>query len=91
MKSENTRTYLAFAAIAMSLLCVVGLFFIEVPDKNRDLINVALGAILGWSGTVVAFYFGSSDKQRKETDPEERVTTPYEQPVLKNDKESLTP
>lgn len=37
-----------------------------MPEKNRDLINVALGAILGWSGTVVAFYFGSSDKQHKE-------------------------
>ncbi|BAP65818.1 hypothetical protein J6I82_05350 [Acinetobacter baumannii] len=66
MNGENTRTYLAFAAIAISFFCVIGLFFIEMPEKNRDLINVALGAILGWSGTVVAFYFGSSDKQRKE-------------------------
>ncbi|ENU43301.1 hypothetical protein F985_02014 [Acinetobacter seifertii] len=66
MNSEKTRTYLAFAAIAISFFCVIGLFFIEMPDKNRDLINVALGAILGWSGTVVAFYFGSSDKQHKE-------------------------
>ncbi|MEN8380795.1 hypothetical protein [Acinetobacter radioresistens] len=52
----------------MSLLCIIGLFFIEMPDKNRDLINVALGAILGWSGTVVAFYFGSSDRQQKNQD-----------------------
>ncbi len=59
MNSENTRTYLAFAAI------------VEMPDKNRDLINVALGAILGWSGTVVAFYFGSSDKQKKESEQNE--------------------
>ncbi|MFL9471153.1 hypothetical protein ACKERC_02545 [Acinetobacter baumannii] len=66
MNGENTRTYLAFAAIAISFFCVIGLFFVEMPEKNRDLINVALGAILGWSGTVVAFYFGSSDKQRKE-------------------------
>ncbi|EPH35699.1 hypothetical protein L293_0290 [Acinetobacter gyllenbergii CIP 110306 = MTCC 11365] len=43
-----------------------------MPDKNRDLVNVALGAILGWSGSVVAFYFGSSDKQRKEEDTEAR-------------------
>ncbi|EKU56613.1 hypothetical protein ACINWC323_2655 [Acinetobacter sp. WC-323] len=73
MNSENTRTYLAFAAIAMSLFCVVGLFFVEMPDKNRDLINVALGAILGWSGTVVAFYFGSSDKQRKEVNEHDDI------------------
>ncbi|EHU2724861.1 hypothetical protein ACRXVG_003794 [Acinetobacter baumannii] len=71
MNSENTRTYLAFAAIAISFFCVIGLFFIEMPEKNRDLINVALGAILGWSGTVVAFYFGSSDKQKKESEQNE--------------------
>lgn len=65
INNEHTRTILAFIAMAMSLLCIIGLFFIEMPDKNRDLINVALGAILGWSGTVVAFYFGSSDQREK--------------------------
>ncbi len=68
ISNDHTRTILAFIAMAMSLLCIIGLFFIEMPDKNRDLINVALGAILGWSGTVVAFYFGSSDRQQKTQD-----------------------
>ena len=68
MNSENTRTYLAYMVIAMSFLCVLGLFFIEYPDKNRDLLNVSLGPLLGLSSAVIAFYFGSTNKQKKEAE-----------------------
>lgn len=68
MNSENTRTYLAYMVVAMSFLCVLGLFFIEYPDKNRDLLNVSLGTLLGLSSAVIAFYFGSTNKQKKESE-----------------------
>ena len=68
MNSENTRTYLAYMVIAMTFLCVLGLFFIEYPYKNRDLLNVCLGTLLGLSSAVIAFYFGSTNKQKKEAE-----------------------
>jgi len=39
----------------------------SVPPENRDIINVALGMILGLSGTVVGYYFGSSKSSSDKT------------------------
>lgn len=58
--SENTRAYLSFAVLFIVTLLVVGLFFIEMPKDNSNLINTALGFIAGWAGAIVSFYFGSS-------------------------------
>ncbi|KAF5289319.1 hypothetical protein FQR65_LT20848 [Abscondita terminalis] len=52
--------------LAMVVLSIVGLFFIDIPDRNRDLVNIVLGAIIGWGTTVFGFYFGNSDKAMKE-------------------------
>ena len=66
MNSEQTKTYIAFLALGIAVLSNIGLFFIDIPDKNRDLVNIALGSIIGWGGAVVSFYFGNSDQSNKE-------------------------
>lgn len=66
MNKELTKTIIAFVALAMVVLSIVGLFFIDIPDRNRDLVNIVLGAIIGWGTTVFGFYFGNSDKAMKE-------------------------
>ena len=66
MNSEQTKTYIAFLALGIAVLSIIGLFFIDIPDKNRDLVNIALGSIIGWGGAVVSFYFGNSDQSSKE-------------------------
>lgn len=66
MNSEQTKTYIAFLALGIAVLSIIGLFFIDIPDKNRDLVNIALGSIIGWGGAVVSFYFGNSDQSYKE-------------------------
>ncbi|ELW85206.1 MULTISPECIES: hypothetical protein [Acinetobacter] len=66
MNKELTKTIIAFVALAMVVLSIVGLFFIDIPDRNRDLFNIVLGAIIGWGTTVFGFYFGNSDKAMKE-------------------------
>ena len=68
MNSEQTKTYIAFLALGIAVLSIIGLFFIDIPDKNRDLVNIALGSIIGWGGAVVSFYFGNSDQNSKSGD-----------------------
>lgn len=58
--SENTRAYLSFAVLFIVTLLMVGLFFIEMPEDNSNLVNTALGFIAGWAGAIFSFYFGSS-------------------------------
>ena len=65
MNSEQTKTAIAFLALGIAVLAIIGLFFIDIPEKNRDLVNIALGSIIGWGGAVVSFYFGNSDQNGK--------------------------
>lgn len=41
-----------------ALLCI--LFFVQVPDTARDLINLAVGALLSSFTAVISYFFGSS-------------------------------
>jgi len=66
VNSEKTKTVIAFIALGIGVLSIIGLFFIDIPDKNRDLINIALGTVIGWGGSVVSFYFGNIDKTQKD-------------------------
>jgi hypothetical protein len=54
---------MGFFILSMGFLGLIGLFFIQFPETNRDLINIILGLIVGHSSNVVTFYFGSSDKK----------------------------
>lgn len=47
---------------------VVGLFFIPIPDKNRDVLFSAVGSILTAYLTIIAFLFGSSKSSVDKTD-----------------------
>lgn len=48
MNSEQTKTYIAFLALGIAVLSMIGFFFIDIPDKNRDLVNIAFSSIIGW-------------------------------------------
>lgn len=65
MNSDQTKTAIAFVALGIAVLAIIGLFFIDIPEKNRDLVNIALGSIIGWGGAVVSFYFGNSEQNTK--------------------------
>lgn len=56
-----------FYMAILALVIIVATFYLgdrllmhTIPDENRDIVNVALGMILGLSSTVVGYYFGSS-------------------------------
>ncbi len=65
MNNDETKRAIAFAALGITALSIAGLFFLDIPERNRDLVNIVLGAIIGWGTTVFGFYFGNSDKANK--------------------------
>lgn len=66
-KDPLIRRIVPIIAICIMLfyfLMIAGLYFVEIPEANQALINVALGIIgTGLFGGVVGFYFGNSQKQ----------------------------
>lgn len=63
-----------FVGAAVMFLCgtmIAALFFVEIPEGNRDIAMVLLGIGMGWGGSVVQFHFGSSEgSKRKDLRPQ---------------------
>ncbi len=51
---------LASGVIILILSLLAVLFFREIPDTNRDLLNIAVGALLTKLSIIISYYFGSS-------------------------------
>jgi len=59
------RAVLGFVALLGGLLGLGALFFVPVPEANREPLLLALGLVLGWGSTVIGYEFGSSPAGRK--------------------------
>lgn len=62
------RAILGLVALAAGICGLAGLFFVPVPEGNKDAMLLALGLVLGWGSTVVGYEFGSSPAGRKAAD-----------------------
>lgn len=62
------RYVLGIIAIMGGLGGLAGLYFVPVPDGNREPLLLALGLVLGWGSTVMGYEFGSSPAGRKAAD-----------------------
>ena len=59
--SKRFIYYLAIGVFTFSATVVLLLFWIEIPDKNRDVVNFILGVIIGTGMTgIFNFFYGSS-------------------------------
>lgn len=54
------RAALAMVALIGGLVGMTGLFFVPIPEGNREPVLLALGLVLGWGSTVIGYEFGSS-------------------------------
>ncbi len=59
------RAALGVLALSGGLIGLAGLFFVPVPETNREPLLLALGLVLGWGSTVIGYEFGSSPAGRK--------------------------
>jgi hypothetical protein len=77
MNTKNIKEYttelLAFLAVFGSLAIIILMFFVPVPQENRDMVNVLSGTVLSGSGMVLSYYFGQSKK--RDILPEAGTTT----------------
>jgi hypothetical protein len=62
------RAVLGLVALIGGLLGLAGLYFVPIPEGNREPLLLALGLVLGWGSTVVGYEFGSSPAGRKAAD-----------------------
>jgi hypothetical protein len=68
------RAALGLVAMIGGLLGLAGLYFVPIPEGNREPLLLALGLVLGWGSTVVSYEFGSSPAGRKAADAGVRQT-----------------
>lgn len=53
--------YVLGAFVLGGALAAVGMLFVfEIPTANHDATMLAFGALLGWAGSVVSYFYGSS-------------------------------
>lgn len=62
------RGLLGFIALAAGFVCLLGLFFVEIPAGNKEALILAVGIVLGWGSAVINYEFGSSPSGRKAAD-----------------------
>jgi hypothetical protein len=61
MKGKDLFQYIlgGLVVIGFFILLYV-LVFLPIPEKNSDLLNLIVGALIGSFATVVGYFFGSS-------------------------------
>jgi hypothetical protein len=74
------RAALAIVALVGGLGGMAGLYFVPIPEGNREPLLLALGLVLGWGSTVIGYEFGSSQTTRRAADAGPRLQGGAEPP-----------
>lgn len=56
---------LALLALAGFMAVFASLLARAIPEDNKDLVNISLMALVGFTGTGIGFFLGSSDTNKK--------------------------
>lgn len=68
----DIRAWIGFVFILLSFGFLFLLCFHAVPKENESIINIVAGAVLvGGTGAVISFYFGSSKTDHNKTNSNE--------------------
>jgi len=59
------RAVLGLVAMIGGLAGMGLLYFVPIPEGNREPLLLALGLVLGWGSTVIGYEFGSSPAGRR--------------------------
>ncbi len=62
------RGFIGIVAILGSMAALGGLYFIAVPEGNKDPLLLAIGIILGWGSSVISSEYGATSTGRKVVD-----------------------
>tara|TARA_R110000850_G_scaffold145873_1_gene268105 strand:+ start:540 stop:1052 length:513 start_codon:yes stop_codon:yes gene_type:complete len=70
--SKRFIYYLTMGILGFSMIIVGMLFFLEIPDTNRDVVNLILGVLVGTGLTGIFNYFYGSSQGSKDKSTELR-------------------
>ena len=73
-RESRYRAVLGIVALLGGLAGMGGLFFVPIPEGNREPLLLALGLVMGWGSTVIGYEFGSSPAGRKAAEAGLRVS-----------------
>jgi len=63
--AKNAAYYLDFLIIIATLIMGYILFFIEIPEKNMQLLYMAFGSLITMCGTILNFHRGTSNSSKE--------------------------
>lgn len=73
MSRSTQRFVLGSAIVFVGAAFVCALLFIAVPESNQRILDLAAGIVLGWGGSVVGFYFGTSEGSVAKSEQIQRI------------------
>ena len=59
------RPFLGLLCVIAGLVGFLALYFVTIPESNRDILNLALGIVFGWGSAVVQSEYGATATGRK--------------------------
>ncbi len=80
-RDSRYRTALGIIALIGGLAGLAGLYFVPIPEGNREPLLLALGLVLGWGSTVIGYEFGSSPAGRRAAEAGLRSAPPNNAPL----------
>jgi hypothetical protein len=64
MSRSGFKWVVGLIPLLSSLLIMMLLFFVAIPDANKDTLLPLAGVFFGWGGAVVSYEFGSTSGTR---------------------------
>lgn len=65
--AKNTAYMLDIGIFTLIVLIILGLFFIVIPEGNKEILYLIVGTILGFMGATWAFHRGSTQGSKDKT------------------------
>ena len=66
MKTKDVFQYVLAGLIIIGFfVLLIVLVYATVPEPNKDLLNLVVGALIGSFATIVSYFFGSSSSSAK--------------------------
>lgn len=65
--TKDTRDLITAVLAVKVFVLMLGLFFVEIPEGNKEILYLLAGAIIGAFGTAVTYWLGSSDGSAQKT------------------------
>ena len=66
---SNFPALLTGSIMALLTAALLSLFGIDIPDGNRDMVNMLIGALIGFGSTAIAFWLGADEQKRRGEKP----------------------